>query len=87
MIYNIKQIERKTFQWDSRIPNNPKIYPILVIDDSSLCAPGLNYILNEEFQQQLINEKIKIKVYPLVIVELDTLIAFANYFQLRDVRI
>ncbi len=86
LIYNIKQIERKTFQWDSRIPNNPKIYPILVIDDSSLCAPGLNYILNEEFQQQLKNEKIKIKVYPLVIVELDTLIAFANYFQLRDVR-
>ena len=47
MIYNIKQIENKTFKWDSDLPNNPKIYPVLVIDDSSLCAPGLNYILNE----------------------------------------
>lgn len=87
LIYNIKQIERNTFKWDSSIPNNPRIYPILVIDDSSLCAPGLNYILNEEFQQQLKNNNIKIKVYPLILIELDTLIAFANYFQLRDVRL
>lgn len=85
LIYNIKQIERKTFKWDSNIPNNPKIYPILVIDDSSLCTPGLNYILNEEFQQQLKSNDIRIKVHPLVIVELDTLIAFTNYFQLREV--
>lgn len=86
LVYNIKQIESKAFPWDSRLPNNPQIYPILVIDDSSLCAPGLNYILNEEFQQQLKKENIKIKVYPLIIVELDTLIAYANYFQLREVR-
>lgn len=87
LIYNIKQIEDKTFKWDSNLPNKPKIYPVLVIDDSSLCAPGLNYILNEIFQQQLECNNIKLKVYPLVIVELDTLIAFANYFQLPDVRL
>lgn len=86
LIYNIKQIENKTFKWDSNLPNKPKIYPVLVIDDSSLCAPGLNYILNEVFQQQLKCNNIKLKVYPLAIVELDTLIAFANYFQLSDVR-
>ena len=86
LIYNIKQIENKTFKWDSNLPNKPKIYPVLVIDDSSLCAPGLNYILNEIFQQQLECNNIKLKVYPLAIVELDTLIAFANYFQLPDIR-
>lgn len=86
LIYNIKQIENKTYKWDSNLPNKPKIYPVLVIDDSSLCAPGLNYILNEVFQQQLKCNNIKLKVYPLAIVELDTLIAFANYFQLSDVR-
>lgn len=86
LIYNIKQIENKTFKWDSSLPNNPNIYPVLVIDDGSLCAPGLNYILNEIFQQQLECNNIKLKVYPLAIVELDTLIAFANYFQLPDVR-
>ncbi len=87
LIYNIKQIENKTFKWDSDLPNNPKIYPVLVIDDSSLCAPGLNYILNEVFQQQLESNNIKLKVYPLAIVELDTLIAFTNYFQLPDIRL
>ncbi len=86
LIYNIKQIENKTFKWDSNVPNKPKIYPVLVIDDSSLCAPGLNFILNEVFQQQLKCNNIKLKVYPLAIVELDTLIAFANYLQLPDVR-
>ena len=86
LIYNIKQFENKTFKWDSNLPNKPKIYPVLVIDDSLLCAPGLNYILNEVFQQQLKCNNIKLKVYPLAIVELDTLIAFANYFQLPNVR-
>ena len=86
LICNIKQLENKTFKWDSNLPNKPKIYPVLVIDDSSLCAPGLNYILNEVFQQQLKCNNIKLKVYPLAIVELDTLIAFANYFQLPNVR-
>ena len=86
LIYNIKQLENKTFKWDSNLPNKPKIYPVLVIDDSSLCAPGLNFILNEVFQQQLKCNNIKLKVYPLAIVELDTLIAFANYFQLPNVR-
>ena len=59
---------------------------MLVIDDSSLCAPGLNYILNEVFLQLLECNNIKLKVYPLAIVELDTLIAFANHFQHPDVR-
>ena len=86
LIYNIKQFENKTFKWDSNLPNKPKIFPVLVIDDSSLCAPGLNYILNEVFQQQLKCNNIKLKVYPLAIVELDSLIAFANYFQLPYVR-
>lgn len=86
LIYNIKQFENKTFKWDSNLPNKPKIYPVLVIDDSSLCTPGLNYILNEVFQQQLKCNNIKLKVYPLAIVELDSLIAFANYFQLPYVR-
>lgn len=86
LICNIKQIENKTFKWDSHIPNHPKIYPILVIDDSALCVPGLNYILNEEFQKQLKDNNIKVKVYPLAIVELDTLITFSNYFYSSGVR-
>lgn len=86
LIYNIKRIENKTFEWDSHIPNHPKVYPILVIDDSALCVPGLNYILNEEFQKQLKDNNIKIKVYPLAIVELDTLITFSNYFYSSGVR-
>lgn len=86
LIYNIKRINDKAFIWDSQIPNNPRIYPVLVIDDNSLCVPGLNYILNEAFQKQIKDYNIRIKVYPLILVELDTLIAFKNYFQSDSVR-
>ena len=86
LIYNIKRINDKALIWDSQIPNNPRIYPILVIDDNSLCVPGLNYILNEAFQKQIKDYNIRIKVYPLILVELDTLIAFKNYFQSNSVR-
>ena len=43
-------------------------------------------ILNEEFKKQLKENRISINVYPLVIVELDTLIAFENYFQSKNVK-
>lgn len=87
LVYHIKQIENKTFKWDSNLPNRPKIYPVIVIDDSSLCAPGLNYILNEALQQQLKSNNIKLKVKPLVLIELDTLIIFENYFKLHNVKL
>lgn len=81
LIANIERIASNKFIWDKKLPNNPRIYPILVLDDSSICVPGLNYILNDEFQKQLRALDIKIKVHPLVIVELDTLIAFLTDFE------
>lgn len=81
LITNIERISSDNFIWDKNIPNNPRVYPILVLDDSSICVPGLNYILDDEFQKQLKDRNIKIKVHPLVIVELDTLIAFLTDFE------
>ena len=80
LVYNIKRIDNKEFPWDNNIPNHPRVYPILVIDDSSLCVPGLNHILNDELQKRLQRANIRIKVFPLVVIELDSLIAFSNYF-------
>lgn len=81
LITNIERISSNKFIWDKKLPKNPRVYPILVLDDSSICVPGLNYILNDEFQKQLKARNIKIKVHPLVIVELDTLIAFLTDFE------
>lgn len=81
LVKHIKKINNHNFIWDRNIPNNPRIYPILVIDDASLCVPGLNYILNTALQNQLIEAKIDIKVFPLVLLELDSLIAFGAKFE------
>lgn len=81
LITNIERISSHKFIWDKNLPNNPRVYPILVVDDSSICVPGLNYILNDEFQKQLKTGNIRIKVHPLVVIELDTLIAFVTDFE------
>lgn len=87
LVKHIVAIEKRQFVWDANLPKHPRIYPILVIDDSSLCVPGLNYILNDAFQSQMKNQDVKIKVFPLVVIELDTLIAYANYFKTGRIKL
>lgn len=81
LIHNISSIDARKFIWDKYMPKNPRIYPILVLDDSSLSVPGLNHILNSSFENKIKEFNIKIKVFPLVVIELDTLIAFVKDFE------
>lgn len=81
LVKHIKKINNHNFVWDKKIPNKPRVYPILVLDDVSLCVPGLNYILNSAFQTQIKEANINIKVFPLILLELDTLIAFCTKFE------
>lgn len=81
IIHNIKSIDSGNFVWDKTLPKHPRVYPVLVLDDISLCVPGFNYILNNVLSDLLKEQNIGIKVFPLAIIELDTLIAFANDFE------
>lgn len=81
LAFNIRAIDQRTFPWDKNIPNNPRIYPILVLDDSTLSVPGFNYILKDALESQVKEMNLKTKVHPLVVIELDTLIAFADSFK------
>ncbi len=81
LVENIKAINARNFQWDGNLPKHPRIYPILVLDDSFLCVPGLNYILNDALQNQLKEYNLKIKIHPLIVIELDTLISYADCFK------
>lgn len=84
LLYNIKAIDSNKFVWDKSIPKKPRVYPILVLDDSTLCVPGLNFILNAAFKSKLKELNIGIKVFPLVVMEMDTLIAFAKDFEIGN---
>ena len=81
LVEHIKAIDARNFIWDKKLPKHPRIYPILVLDDSLLCVPGLSYILNDALQSQLKKCDVKTKIYPLVVIELDTLISYATYFK------
>ena len=87
LAYNIQAIDQRTFPWDKNIPNNPKIYPVLVLADSTLSVPGFNYILNDALGSQIKKMNLKTKVHPLVVIELDTLIAFADSFKSGKIKL
>lgn len=87
LAYNIQAIDQRTFPWDKNIPNNPKIYPVLVLADSTLSVPGFNYILNDALESQIKKMNLKTKVHPLVVIELDTLIAFADSFKSGKIKL
>lgn len=87
LAFNIRAIDQRTFPWDRNIPNNPRIYPILVLDDSTLSVPGFNYILKDSLESQIKKMNLKTKVHPLVVIELDTLIAFADSFKSGKIKL
>lgn len=87
LAYNIQAIDQRTFPWDKNIPNNPKIYPVLVLADSTLSVHGFNYILNDALESQIKKMNLKTKVHPLVVIELDTLIAFADSFKSGKIKL
>jgi hypothetical protein len=64
---------------------NLRFYPILLTHSSQFDTLGLNKILNKWFLEELIGiEKkrdIKIKVFPLTIINIDSLIYFEDHFR------
>ena len=70
---------------------NLKIYPILVVHDSSFNCPGLNSVINEWFEYELKKLGLKnidtSKVRPITIVNIDTLILYADYLNIKKERL
>ena len=62
-----------------------KIYPILVLHDSSFNAAGFNHLLNYWFDMELMKlkeEGINVeKVKPLTVINIDTLILYADFLK------
>jgi len=62
-----------------------RVYPILIVSDLSMTTPGVNHLLNIEFQNAVANrDSIRERqqdIANLVIIDLDTLILYADYFR------
>ena len=86
LINHIKAISENNFIYDENINLDKKhtIYPILLISDRLLEIPGINYILNKWLRNNLPEIHKNLIVNDLVIIDIDTLIFFAEYLKRKD---
>lgn len=77
------------FRIDSSIrPNKVKIYPILVVGDTTFTNVGTNFILNDYFKMGLSNRKIENKnIRPLILVSIDSLILYQFDFENKNLKL
>jgi len=67
-------------------PQNVSIYPVIVVHDELYNVPSLNYILNDWFRKELetLAEGLDVsKVKMLIVLNVDTLIMYADYLRLK----
>jgi hypothetical protein len=88
LISNIEKALLKQNSFDLNYkPNSLRIYPILILHDSSFNCPGLNAVINEWFKIEL--AKLDTRgintsgVKPITIINIDTLILYADFLKLK----
>lgn len=68
-------------------PQNIRVYPILIVSELAMTAPGINYILNQWFWEEVEKYEIlrdqKHRIYPLVVMDVDVLILYSDQFEKR----
>ncbi len=87
IIKNMEDVFSNNFLNDNYQVCNIRIYSILIIDNRLLSLNGINYILNEWFQEQIEKSSILVnrrkQIYPLLIIDFDFLLLLSNSFKHR----
>lgn len=79
---HLANIRKGAFPWDNSLSHNIKVYPILIIADNRLLAPGLANLLQRWYRECLCNEGLQTsKEYPLTIMSPLTLIKYSDRFK------
>lgn len=89
LIHNIRRLlsEEKELGFDTAYnPASLIIYPVLVVHDRLYNMPGLNELVDGWFQQELakLGEQAVRQVHPLVIIDVDTLLAYQEHFASKN---
>ncbi|MGO2293852.1 MAG: hypothetical protein ACTH5N_00225 [Psychroflexus halocasei] len=90
LINSIEQIVNKQFPYDDYVnsKNNLSIYPILLVSDRIFEIPGMNYLLNNRYNE-LVQERLGDKykpnlIKPLTFIDIDTFIFLAPHLKAKD---
>lgn len=86
---SIALILNDKFQVDLGIRSDKvKIYPILVVGDTTFTNVGINYILNDYFKKELSNRNIENKnIQSLILVSIDSLILYQFDFEEKKLKL
>jgi hypothetical protein len=85
VIHNIENsvIEFDNIHHNCKQINNINVYPIIVFTDIALNSKGINYLLKKEMNLMTKDEKFKIKVKDLIMIDLNTLVEYQDLFRTR----
>lgn len=87
LIFSIKQIVDNEFPFDegANEKQNFEIFPVLIVQDRIFQAPGINYILNKWFKEELQNilgsDFNKNRIHNLTLIDIDTLITWEPHIK------
>jgi len=87
LIFSIKQIVENEFLFDDEVnkKQNFEIFPVLIVHDRIFQAPGINYILNnwfrEELRKSLGSNYNKNRIHNLTLIDIDTLITWEPHIK------
>lgn len=89
LLKHIELINKDEFKYDDNLDidkHSHTIYPILLLSHRLLEVPGINYIMNEWFKEELKNMNLKkgIIVKDLIVIDIDTLIYYKEYYRKKD---
>ena len=85
LLKNIRRILNNQFLWDNKIPQHVKIYPILVVDDSTFMADGFNRYVCELTKDEI--AKNHESLMPITIIDIDTLILSADLIRSGEINL
>lgn len=84
LVHNIKSIVNNDFAWDKTLHNPRRIYPILILGNSTYMTLGMPYMINKLFRKELHKEGVSdCRISDLVVIDIDTLILYKGVFSSR----
>ncbi|MFD3000441.1 hypothetical protein ACFS7Z_08730 [Pontibacter toksunensis] len=92
LVFNIERVLKKSFNFDINYKSSSlKIYPIIILHERQYNLAGLNVIVNQWFQKELLELKrrgVGVQgVKPVTIIDIDTFLLYQDYLKFNKVKL
>jgi hypothetical protein len=82
LVEQITKIQSEKAYWDTSVPKDSIIYPVLVVGDSKLLPDGLPALMQKWYEDNCRTKKIDMnKAKPLIVMSISTLLLYAQEFK------